>query len=71
MIQYQALFSLLHQLFFDRISNIFVPVCGILHLSHPVSYFKFLGTFAHLPSSCPSAWKNSAPTGRIFMKFDI
>ena len=22
-------------------------------------------------SVCPSAWKNSAPTGRIFMKFDI
>jgi hypothetical protein len=23
------------------------------------------------PSVCPSAWNNSAPTGRIFMKFDI
>jgi len=23
------------------------------------------------PSVCPSAWSNSAPTGRIFMKFDI
>ena len=22
-------------------------------------------------SVCPSAWNNSAPTGRIFMKFDI
>jgi hypothetical protein len=22
-------------------------------------------------SVCPSAWNNSAPTGRIFMKFDV
>jgi hypothetical protein len=22
-------------------------------------------------SACPSTWNNSAPTGRIFMKFDI
>ena len=37
----------------------------------------FLGRFSHncekrlLASSCLSAWNNSAPTGRIFMKFDI
>jgi hypothetical protein len=43
----------------------------------------FLGAFAELwqvavsfvisvfPLACPSAWNNSAPTGRIFMKFDI
>ena len=43
----------------------------------------FLGTFAKLriatisffvsvcPSVCLSAWNNSAPTGRLFMKFDI
>ena len=38
-----------------------------------------LGAFAKLGkaticfdmSVCPSAWKNSAPTGRIFIKFDI
>jgi hypothetical protein len=22
------------------------------------------------PSTCPSAWNNSVPTGRIFLKFD-
>jgi hypothetical protein len=41
----------------------------------------FLGTFANLRkatqlrhvclSVCPSSWNNSAPNGRIFMKFDI
>jgi len=39
----------------------------------------FLGTFANLRTAtlsvvmsvCPSAWNNSAPNGRIFMKFDI
>jgi hypothetical protein len=39
----------------------------------------FLGTFAKLRKAtycfvnyvCPSTWKNPAPTGRIFMKFDI
>jgi hypothetical protein len=40
---------------------------------------QFLGAFAKLRettnnfvmSVCPSAWNNSAPTERIFMKFDI
>ena len=39
---------------------------------------QFLGAFAKLlnaiisfvMSVCPSVWNNSAPTGRIFMKFD-
>jgi hypothetical protein len=39
----------------------------------------FLGAFSKLRKAtasfvmplCPSAWNNSAPTGRIFMKFDI
>jgi hypothetical protein len=41
--------------------------------------FKFLGAFAKFRKATisfvlsvrPSTWKNSAPTGRIFMKFDI
>jgi hypothetical protein len=40
--------------------------------------FQFLGTFTNLRkettsfmSVCPSAWNNSAPTGRIFMKFHV
>ena len=28
-------------------------------------------TIGSVMSVCPSAWNNSAPTGRIFMKFDI
>jgi hypothetical protein len=46
-----------------------------------VNYIRFLGAFAKLRkaaisfvmsvSVCPSAWNNSAPTGRIFMKFEI
>jgi hypothetical protein len=43
------------------------------------SLVSFLGAFAELPKSpisfvtcvCPSAWNNSASTGRIFVKFDI
>jgi len=34
----------------------------------------FVGAFAKLRralSVCPSAWSNSAPTERIFMKFDV
>jgi hypothetical protein len=44
---------------------------------------SFVGTFGEVrkatisivmslcPSTCSSTWKNSVPTGRIFMKFDI
>ena len=40
---------------------------------------RLLGAFAELRkttsifvmSVCPSAWYNSAPTGRVFMRFDI
>jgi hypothetical protein len=28
-------------------------------------------TQINLEESCPSAWNKSAPTGRIFMEFDI
>jgi hypothetical protein len=50
---------------------------------HAARSFRFLGDFAKLrgatigfvmsvsPSVRPSAWNNSAPTGRIFMTFDI
>ena len=42
-------------------------------------YSSFLGAFAKFGKSTvsfvksvrPSAWNNSAPTGRIFLKFDI
>jgi hypothetical protein len=41
-------------------------------------FFRFLGAFAKFRkatislalSVCPPEWNNSAPTGRIFMKFD-
>jgi hypothetical protein len=48
-----------------------------------VDWTNFLGAFEkkkkerkkkekkNLLASCPSAWKNSAPTGRIFTKFDM
>jgi hypothetical protein len=56
---------------------------GTIHLwpasscSHPCT--SFLGAFENLRkatlsfvmSVCPSAWNNSAPTGRIFVKFSI
>ena len=35
-----------------------------------ISFFMFVRPSVRL-SALPSAWKNSAPTGRIFMKFDI
>ena len=36
------------------------------------SFAKLLKAFYSLVMSvCSSAWKNSAPTGRILMKFDI
>jgi len=45
----------------------------------PQLHKSFLGAFAKLRkatinfvmSVCPSAWNNSAPTGRVFVKFDI
>jgi hypothetical protein len=51
------------------------------HTQKPKSDTSFLGTFAELwkaiisfvmscPSVCLSTWKNSAPTGCIYMKFD-
>ena len=40
-----------------------------------IFFLRFLGAFAKLrrvtSSSCLSAWKNSASTGRILMKFGI
>jgi hypothetical protein len=32
---------------------------------------KIAKSDSFVTSVCPSAWNNSAPTGRIFMKFDI
>ena len=32
---------------------------------------KITKSYNWLRHVCPSAWNNSAPTGRIFMKFDI
>jgi len=48
-------------------------------LFYRISVFKFLGAFAKsrkatiifLTSIRPSAWNNSAPSGRILAKFDI
>ena len=54
-------------------ANVYVTICYCF-------FFVLLGTFvkfkkktilSFVMSVCPSAWKNSAPTGRIFMKFDI
>jgi hypothetical protein len=54
-----------------------------VHTGHSVSLTSALGSFAKLQmqtvifvmsvclSVCPSTWSNSAPTGWIFMKFDI
>jgi len=50
------------------------PICSCHLLSE-----LFLGTYTKLQkatisfimSTCPSVWKNSTPTGRIFKKFDI
>ena len=46
--------------------------CGIMLIRWIAD---FLGALANLWKAtchvCPSAWINSAPTGRIFMKFDI
>ena len=47
--------------------------------ANAVLFSFFLGTFAELRkdtvsfvmSVCPSAWNNSAPIGRIFMKFEV
>ena len=47
--------------------------------SHAALSHSCLGAFAELQkatisfvmSVCPSAWNNSAPTGRSLMKFDI
>jgi hypothetical protein len=38
------------------------------------TYFRYVSLsvgLSFLPSFRPSAWNNSAPTGRIFMKFDV
>ena len=52
---------------------------SLLHLSHISIYNRVLGAFAKFRkatlsfarSVSPSAWRNSAYTGRIFIKFDI
>jgi len=52
-------------------------VCRLHKHDHMIS--SFLGAFAILRTATisfvmcvrPSAWNSSAPTGRIFMKFDI
>jgi len=54
--------------------------CGSLYtllqeLSDIVTWFGALADFrkattSFVTSVCPSAWNNSAPTGRIFMKFE-
>ena len=48
-------------------------------LSGTIEIFTFLGEFAKVRKATtsfvisvrPSSWNDSAPTGRIFMKFDI
>ena len=42
-----------------------------LHLLGCVCKIAKSAHFLRLVSICPSAWNNSAPTGRSFMKFDI
>ena len=50
------------------------PICSSLLFSEPfLSTFTKLqkATISFIMSSCPSVWKNSTHTGRIFIKFDI
>ena len=56
-------------------------MCGNVRDILFINAVLFLGAFAKLQkatisfvlstSVCPSAWNNSAPTGWIFMKFDV
>jgi len=41
-----------------------MKVLGVLAILRKANIYFFI-------SAGPSAWSNSAPTGRIFMKFDI
>jgi hypothetical protein len=50
--------------------KICLPECDVIYFRRVQKTAKVDYQFRHL--SCrPSSWKNSAPTGRIFMKFDI
>jgi hypothetical protein len=52
-----------------------VCILNAINLSKILYIVPFLFIFRRVhkiaKSDCPSAWDNSAPTGRIFMKFDI
>ena len=57
----------------------YVPPRIKVDYARQLPFQSFLGAFAKflketisfVMSVCPSAWNNSAPTGRIFMKLDI
>jgi len=49
--------------------NVHIQCCGFS--SVPLSALAKFGKIDFLISVCLSAWNMSAPTGRIFMKFDI
>jgi hypothetical protein len=49
---------------------------GVLRPAGQFGFLRLLGAFAELRKAtvscvCPFAWNNSAPTGRILMKFGI
>jgi len=65
--------------FIVDILNLFLVLSLFCHFPSSCSVCAFLGAFAKLRkatisfvmSVCPSAWNNSTPTGRIFVKFDV